>query len=136
MAAIGFVSADGSTVIPASVANPLPVDATLTLDPIVTALPTTNGPFTDRSATLVTGGTHQQLMGPNATRKYLYIANDDPSDLGDIYINFGATAVIGAKESIRLRPGDRGEWSMGLIPDTYIDWVATTSGKKITAKEG
>lgn len=87
------------------------------------------GALTDRSGSITTGGTRQQVMAANTSRKYLVVAN--PSDT-TMYIKIGANAVSG--EGIPIYPG--GAYEPGpFIPTGTVDIICATTGKKFTAYE-
>src|ERR1044072_454479 len=82
----------------------------------ISSTPTSSGALTDRSGTITTGGTSQQMMAANGTRSYLLISNNAPPNLEALWINFGTAALI-SSPSICLPTGTTMEWSVGLIPN-------------------
>ena len=102
--------------------------------------PATQGPLTDRSGTIITGGVTQLITGPNANRHYLFVVNlsTDP-----LWINFGSAATTAAP-SIPLigapTAGAAGGGSFSMegtfisTDDVYI--IGATTGDVFVAKEG
>lgn len=93
------------------------------------------GSLTDRSGTITVGGTAQNAMAENASRKYMLIQN--PSDATEsLFVNFGADASA-ASASIELEPG--GAYSMpdsGFLSTQRVSVVAATTSHRFIAKEG
>jgi hypothetical protein len=90
--------------------------------------------LTDRSGTITSGGTSQQLAAANATRQYLLIQNNSAADL---WVNFGVAAVAN-QPSIRLASGAQIEYSpggTGVIPSQAVNIIGATTGQAFTAKE-
>lgn len=103
----------------------------LTVDGTVTANPAT-GALTDRSGTITTGGTAQQAMAANATRKYLLIQNSSDTAM---WFNFTTTAVADSP-SFYLSPNGGSFVQEGSFVSTEaISIICATTGKKWTAKE-
>jgi hypothetical protein len=126
---IGHVVADsGSTTavtsLPSLVAGTAVIGATL---------PST-GTITDHSGTITTGGTAQQAVGANASRKYLLIAN--PLTATQIlYFNFTASAVVG-QPSIGLNPGDSFEMNGGFVTTEAVSVLGATTNNPFVCKDG
>lgn len=89
------------------------------------------GTITDRSGTITSGGTAQQLMASNANRSYLFIQNI--SDI-DLWFNFTTTAVA-AQPSIRLVPGASFVLEGTFVSTELISIFGATTSKAFTAKE-
>lgn len=90
-----------------------------------------SGTFTNRSGTITSGGTAQQLAAENADRRALFIQN---LSTGDLYVAFGTTAVT-QQPSIKLIAGAI------LILDDFITTqsvsiIGATTGQAFTALEG
>jgi hypothetical protein len=113
----------------------LPVVLASDTDPLVVSGPSST--FTDRSGSVTTGGTSQQLAAANSTRKYLLLIN-----LSDtiMWVNFG-TAAVADQPSIPLGPAnaiyDGGilEYNAGVVPSGSVNLLCATTGKKFVCKE-
>ncbi len=92
---------------------------------------TTPGALTDRSGTITTGGTAQQIMAANAARRYLFIQNN--SDTG-LWYNLGVTAVA-SQPSIFLAAGASYENPAHFCPSGLVSVIGATTGKIFSAKE-
>jgi hypothetical protein len=102
--------------------------------PTVTT-PVVVGTLTDRSGTVTTGGTSQQLAAANPGRKYLLIENPTTATEA-LYVNFTAAASTAGSSSISISPGG----SLTMSAATYVSQeavtvTATTTGHGFTAKE-
>lgn len=92
------------------------------------------GNLVDRSGTIATGATAQQLAAANPARIYLLVEN---ISAGDLWVNFGVTAVQ-AQPSVRLIPGASAEYSpagTGWVPATTISIIGATTAQAFVAKE-
>lgn len=88
--------------------------------------------LTDRSGSITTGGTAQTMMAANASRCYLLIQN---VSAGDLWINFGTTAVQDSP-SIRISPNSGSfVWESTVAPSDSVSVIGATTGQKWTAKE-
>lgn len=97
-----------------------------------TAVPiTAQGTPTDRSSTLTTGGTAQQLAASNSTRKYLLVQNQSS---GYLYIRFTGTAVQD-QTSIRLDPGGTYENPPHYCPTSAVSIIGATTGQAFHSVE-
>jgi hypothetical protein len=96
--------------------NPLPVQ-------------NSNGTPTDRSGTIITGGTAQVLLAANANRKGIEFFNNS---VGSIWLNVVGTATAGGG-SIEVRGG--GYWSPPVVPVTAISVIGATTGQAFTCWE-
>ena len=94
----------------------------------------TQGNLTDRSGTVATGTTHQELAAANTSRKYLMIQNLDGTE--DLWINFGADAEIATAGSIQVKAGVIFEMKDAFVSTQAVSVNATTTAHKFTAKEG
>src|SRR5688572_2418584 len=98
------------------------------------------GTVTNRSGTITSGGTSQQLAAANTARKYLYILNISDTIF---WINFG-TAAVADSPSIPLKAAtsdgaaDGGSitFDSSFVPSAAIHIIGATTGKKFVAKEG
>jgi hypothetical protein len=93
------------------------------------------GVLTDRSGTVTTGGTSQQLAPANSNRKYLFIENPTTATEA-LYINFTSAASTAGNSSISISPGG----SLTMTAATYVSQeavtvTAATSAHGFTAKE-
>lgn len=93
---------------------------------------TKQGALTDRSGTITTGGTSQQIMAANANRRYLAIQNNSS---GDLWFNFNAASTIG-EPSFRLTAGSSFVMESGFISTDSVTIIGATTGQTFTAKEG
>jgi hypothetical protein len=119
---IGNVNQAGTwTVQPGNTANTTPWLVTLT-----------SGALTDRSGTITTGGTSQQLAPSNATRKYLLIEN---LSSGDLWINFGVAAVAG-QPSLKIPAGAALTMESGFVSNQAVNVLGATTAQAFAAKEG
>jgi hypothetical protein len=109
---------------PVGASNPMPVSVAVSVP--------RSGALTDRSGTITTGGTSQQVMAANTNRKYLLIQNEST---GDLWINFGVAAVI-AQPSIRLGQWDAFVMEEGFISTQALNVIGATTAQAFTAKEG
>ncbi len=92
---------------------------------------TTPGALTDRSGTITTGGTAQQLAAAMAARRYFLLQNN--SDTG-AWFNFGVVAVA-SQPSIFLAAGASYENPAHFCPSGFVSIIGATTGKIFTAKE-
>jgi len=99
--------------------------------PLVIAVPT-QGNLTDRSGTITTGGTRQQVAAALTTRKYFFFQNHSDTVM---WINFGVNAVAD-QPSIQVPVGGTFAFPSGFCSTQSIDVICATTGKKFTAKEG
>lgn len=98
---------------------PTPVDAS------------NQGYLTDRSGTITAGGTAQVVMVENEYRNYLFMQNVSS---GDLWINFGATAVA-SQPSIRLVPGDSFTMEQSFVSVESVSIIGATTGQAYSARE-
>lgn len=89
---------------------------------------------TDRSGTITLGGTSQQLVAANASRKRLLLQNDY-SETTDLWINFGATAASTGGDSIELVPGGTYDTGGGPCWRGAIQIIGSNTGHKFACKE-
>jgi hypothetical protein len=88
----------------------------------------------DRSGTITTGGTAQQLAAANAGRVYLLVQNIGSANL---WVNWTGTATQ-AGGSVSITPGGSAEWSAGgtgFVPRGAISIIGPTTAQAFTAKE-
>lgn len=92
--------------------------------------------LTDRSLSLTTGGTAQQLAAANGTRKYLLIKNPD-TETEDLAFSLTGTASLTgqATGSYRLQPGEAFVFENNIVSNQAVSVIAATTGHKITASE-
>ena len=90
----------------------------------------------DSSGTIVTGGTSQQVLAYNQSRRYLLIENP-VSATEALFCNFTGAAAITGSSSITLNAGGSYERSTpNFVPKDAINCTAATTGHAFTAKEG
>ncbi len=88
------------------------------------------GSWVDRSGTITAGGTSQQLMAANASRKAWFIQNTGTDVL---WINF-AIAAVESEPSIRI-PVNGGWEELGPISGQQVNVVSATMGTGFASKE-
>lgn len=91
------------------------------------------GTLTDRSGTITTGGTAQQAMAANASRKYLLIQNISDTVM---WFNFTTTAVADSPSHYLAANGGSFVQESSFVSTEAISIICATTGKKWTAKEG
>ena len=104
-------------------------DAELRASPLsVTAA---GGTLTDRSGTITTGGTAQQLMAANASRKGFSVQN---LSTGDLWVRELGTAAA-TQPSMKLVSGAYFETPAGYGATGAISIFGATTGQAFTARE-
>ena len=98
----------------------------------VTIAAVTGGSFTDRSGTVTTGGSYNQLIAANASRKRLYIENPT-AESEVLYIAFGGAGSTG--HSVELVPGGFLDTALGPCTLQSIYVSAATNAHKVIAWE-
>lgn len=93
---------------------------------------TKQGAVTDRSGTITLGGTAQQAMASNATRRFLFLQNTSDTDL---WFNF-TTVAVADQPSAKLTPGAVFIMEGGFVSTEAISIIGATTSKSFTAKEG
>ncbi len=106
---------------PVSQTNPMPIGAG-------------GGALTDRSGTITTGGTSQQLAPVNNARKYLLVQN--PTTASESFWIAVGTAAVAASPSIEIAPGVTLSWESSFVPSDAVNVIAATTGTAFVAKEG
>lgn len=126
------VGADGAAA-DVHTGNPLPV--ALTTPTTVPVSMATGAPLlalpsgTSASGTITTGGTSQQLVAANASRKGLYLQN---ISAGDLWINeLGGAAAVNTAGSWKIAPGEVFSASTNRV----INIVGATTGQAFTGVE-
>jgi hypothetical protein len=89
------------------------------------------GTLTDRSGTVTTGGTAQQLMAANASRKGFSVQN---VSAGDLWIRETGTAAA-AQPSLKLTSGTYFETPAGYGSTGAVSIFGATTGQAFTARE-
>lgn len=93
---------------------------------------TGGGSLTDASGTITTGGTSQQVLAANPSRRYLLVQNLSTTDL---WLRF-AVAAVTDQPSIRLVAGATFEWNApGFVPEDSFNVIGGTTGQKFVVKE-
>lgn len=92
------------------------------------------GSLTDRSGTITTGNTSQQLAAANASRRYLFVGNP-PTATESLWINFG-TAAVKDQPSIEIAIGASFVMEDMFVSDQAVNIIAATTGHKFVSKEG
>ena len=98
--------------------------------PLVVAVPT-QGNFTDRSGSITTGGTAQEVAAVLTTRKYFLFQNHSDTVM---WLNFGVTAVAD-QPSIQIPVGGSFTMDGSFCSTQSVSVICATTGKKFTAKE-
>lgn len=105
------------------------------LDDIYSSITTNRiGAIVDKSGTITTGETSQEVAAANASRKYFIIQNPYDAN-GSLYVNFGVAANV--THGLEILPG--GSYSMpdgGFITNSSITATANDTGHVFIAKEG
>lgn len=87
---------------------------------------------TNRSGTITTGGTAQQLMAANATRRGWSIKNQSA---GSLWFNeLGVTAIAG-QPSFELKPGESYTSEAGVSSVAAISIIGATTSQAFAARE-
>ena len=87
---------------------------------------------TDRSGTITSGGTSQQLMASNSIRKGWQLQNNST---GAIAFNELGSAASLTSGSFILQPGASYESPIGAISTAQINIIGATTGQSFTARE-
>lgn len=95
----------------------------------ITALGGGAGSYTDRSLSITTGGTAQNIVATNSSRKSVIIQNPS-SEKESIFVNPTGTATANG-DSLELTPGG----SITFATTQAISVLAATTGHKVVAKE-
>ena len=95
--------------------------------------PAPDGSLTDRSVTIITGGTAQEAAPENEARVYLLIQNPS-TNTGSVWFAVG-TAATAASPSIELQPGQAWESPGSFCPTGAVSVIHATTGTQITIKE-
>lgn len=93
---------------------------------------TQTGTWTDRSGTITTGGTAQQLAASNSSRKAYFIQNIGTADL---WLSLVGTAAADSAGSIKLAPSAALAASTPFVSTQAISIIGATTGQKFTAYE-
>lgn len=105
-------------------ASPVTATAPMPVQPIAAT-------YTDRSGTITTGGTAQQLAASNAARRGFWIQNNSS---GDLWINTLATAVQ-LQPSLKIVSGALYEVPYGGCPTGAISIIGATTAQAFSAVE-
>lgn len=92
-----------------------------------------SGALTNRSGTITLGGTAQNAMASNASRKYLYLENPETAT-EDLWFRFTGTAAAASPSKV-LHPGDIYEVN-AFVPTQALSVFAATTAHAFTAEEG
>jgi hypothetical protein len=90
------------------------------------------GTLTDRSGTVTTGSTAQQVAAANASRSYFFFQNVSTSDL---WLNFGTPATA-SQPSIKIVSGASFTFESRFVSTELISVYGATTTQAFTAKEG
>jgi len=100
--------------------------------PLLQGAAVKQGTLIDRSGTITTANTSQQLAPANPNRRYLLIQNNSSSPL---WFNFTAAATT-SQPSIQLAAGQGFVMENGFISTEAVNIIGGTAGQAFTAKEG
>jgi hypothetical protein len=96
---------------------------------------TVTNPFagapTNRSGTITTGGTSQQLAPAVPNRSYLFIQN---LSAGDLWIDFSTPAVV-ASPSIKIVSGAAFVMEASFVASCAVNVIGATTGQAWSGKE-
>jgi hypothetical protein len=114
-------------------ANPLTLDGNgnLAISGTVTAN-SASGTVTNRSSTISTGGTSQQVAASNSNRKYFLIQNISDTDM---YVGVGYTPTT-TTGILLAKNGGGVSFESNYIPTSQINILCATTGKAFAALEG
>lgn len=87
----------------------------------------------DRSGSIVTGGTAQQLAAANAARKGWRLQNTSANDLW--FNDTGVAASVGGAGSYQLQPGGYYESPPGGSSQTSLSIFGVTTAQSFSAAE-
>jgi hypothetical protein len=96
-----------------------------------TAVQPSKGTFTNRSGTITTGGTSQQIMAGNVARRYLFIQNVSDTAM---WCNFTTAATID-QPSIQILPGASFIMEGSAVTTEAVNCIGAVTGKSFTSKE-
>lgn len=91
------------------------------------------GTVTDRSGTIATGGTSQQLAATNGNRQYLLVQNPC-SATEDLFVNFTAAATT-TGNSVELTPCGTLSMESSFVSTEQVNVIAATTGHVFVSKE-
>lgn len=139
---VQFVNLAGNTYIPTApfqtlekkISGGIPIftggSAVSSSNPLTVAY--TSATLTSRSGTIATGGTAQQLMAANASRKGWWLQN---LSTGDLWVNrFGGTASA-AQPNIQIPSGALYETPAGGAGSTLVSIFGATTGQAFASGE-
>lgn len=99
--------------------------------PLPVYLPSSQA-LVNRSSTITTGGTAQQLMASNTSRMGWSLRNNS---IGSLWFNeLGSTAIIG-QPSFELKAGEYYESPPNGSGESAISIIGATTGQSFTARE-
>jgi len=106
------------------------VPAGTAADPVISAIEGNQVTLTDRSGTVTAGGTAQQLMAANSSRRGFSVQNNSN---GALTISSVGTASTTA--GMILQPGQLYEAPITGVPTTAISILGATTGQRFDARE-
>ena len=89
------------------------------------------GSLVDRSGSITTANTSQQVMPANPRRSYLLFQN---TSSGDLWIDLNVPAVA-STPAIRVVASGSMVWQRSFIPTDALNVIGATAGATFTAKE-
>lgn len=92
---------------------------------------TVSGALTDRSGTIASGGTAQQAMAANTSRRYLFFQNNST---GTLWVRLGAAAVQD-QPSWQLPPRAVLVMEDGFVSTEALSVIGATTGQQYSAAE-
>ena len=88
--------------------------------------------ITDRSATITSGGTAQQIAAANPTRRGFYLQN--LSDTQTLWLSFGSAATAG-RPSFKIPPNSLYVTPAHGCPTGLVSVIGSTTGMEFSAGE-
>ena len=121
-----------ASAVPVSAAS-LPLPSGAATEATLASILARNAPsaLTDRSGSITTGGTAQQLMAANATRRGWYIQNNSDTVM---WVSDVGTAAA-TQPSLKLLPDAYYEPPQSGVDNGAISLFCATTGKTFTARE-
>ena len=119
----GTVTVGSGTV---SISGTVTTAGTATISP-------TGGTLTDRSGTLTTAATSQQIAPANPSRRYLLIQNVSTTEI--LWVNFTAAATQAEPSIMLAANGGSLVMESSSVSTEAVNVIAATAGHPWTAKE-
>lgn len=117
---VGYVGVNAPNGSPVAATNRFPVATGVSATP------------TDRSLTITSGGTAQQLAAAKADRTFLIIQNQDLAV--DLYVRVTGTAAAN-QTSLKIPPGQAYEFPAACVPIGAVSVISSKTGHLVFAQE-